>query len=114
VVDECHSNVDCLDQAGTVCGPESIPIVGPGEEVDFSTVACTCTLCGNTVLDDGEGCDPSAGGAGLEPCFAKGGSCNDVTCECLVFEFQCGNTLDDDGDGMIDCLDPDCTGMPPC
>lgn len=29
-------------------------------------------------------------------------------------EFTCGNGLDDDGDGLIDCDDPDCSGAPDC
>jgi hypothetical protein len=29
-------------------------------------------------------------------------------------EFDCDDMLDNDGDGMIDCSDPDCVGLPPC
>ena len=117
VVDACHGNVDCLDQPGTVCGPETFPEFPPEGEPDFSSVACSCTTCGNTVLDPGEGCDVSADFAGVEACFNQGGSCDDVTCECLIIqeqELDCGNALDDDGDSMIDCDDLDCAIDPSC
>jgi hypothetical protein len=32
----------------------------------------------------------------------------------LVFEFECGDELDDDNDGLIDCADPDCLATPDC
>jgi len=109
VLDECHGNVDCLSQPGTVCGPERFP-----EEQVFQDIACLCTLCGNTVLDPGEGCDVSAGEAGVEACFSQGGVCEQTTCECLAQEFACDDTLDNDGDGMTDCFDPDCAGVFGC
>jgi hypothetical protein len=39
-----------------------------------------------------------------------GGICN--TAPCVSKVYQCGNCLDDDGDGLIDSRDPDCLG--PC
>ncbi|HKX11864.1 MAG TPA: hypothetical protein VJP40_01835, partial [bacterium] len=109
VPDQCHANVDCLSQAGTVCGPESFP-----EDFEFENTACSCTLCGNAVLDSGEGCDPSAGEAGLDPCFTQNGACDGTTCECLVQEFECDDNFDSDNDGLTDCMDPDCSGAPGC
>ncbi|MDL1873012.1 hypothetical protein FBR05_12570 [Deltaproteobacteria bacterium PRO3] len=115
VTDECRGNVDCLDQPGTVCGPEGFPEPPPGEETpDFRQIACECTTCGNTVLDPGEGCDISAGLAGVEGCFSQGGLCEEFSCECLLQELDCGDAFDNDGDGMTDCEDPDCAGMPGC
>ena len=29
-------------------------------------------------------------------------------------ETNCSNGIDDDGDGLIDCIDPDCLGNPAC
>ena len=31
-----------------------------------------------------------------------------------VSESDCGNRIDDDGDGLVDCLDPDCKADPAC
>src|SRR5690606_33601147 len=44
-----------------------------------------------------------SGQAGAPPC---------VEIACRGKPWQCGNCLDDDGDGLIDSLDPDCLG--PC
>lgn len=113
VEDECHSNVECLSLPGTVCGPEELPPpIGPDDQpVDFTQIACNCTTCGNTVLDSGEGCDPSAGEAGVEDCFSQANSvCDGTTCECIIQEFDCADGEDNDGDGMFDCDDPDCFG----
>ncbi len=35
-----------------------------------------------------------------------------VTCEATGYE-DCGNNVDDDGDGVIDCNDPECFDVPP-
>jgi hypothetical protein len=40
----------------------------------------------------------------------SGGMCVDALCQGK--SYQCGNCKDDDGDGLIDALDPDCLG--PC
>lgn len=116
VADECHGNVDCLDLPGTVCGPESFPFGGPIDTpVDFTQIACICTTCGNTVLDPGEGCDASAGDAGVEDCFSNpNGICDTTTCECFAQEFDCADGEDNDEDGMTDCDDPDCVSDVGC
>jgi hypothetical protein len=35
-----------------------------------------------------------------------------VTCEATGYE-DCGNGIDDDGDGLADCTDPECFDVPP-
>lgn len=113
VEDACEGNIDCLDQPGKVCGPEDFPSDGDGEP-DFGSIACICTACGNGILDSGEDCDASAEFAGLEECFNRGGFCNDLTCECILHEFNCEDQLDNDQDGMVDCEDSECLIMPGC
>ncbi|HKY62990.1 MAG TPA: thrombospondin type 3 repeat-containing protein [bacterium] len=110
VEDQCHENVDCQGTPGTVCGATSDPFFE--EEPDFSSVACACTTCGNSVLDPGEGCDVSAGQAGVEECFAQpGAACDQILCECIIQELDCEDGLDNDSDGLTDCEDPDCQAI---
>ncbi|MBX7101326.1 MAG: hypothetical protein K1X89_26650, partial [Myxococcaceae bacterium] len=59
-------------------------------------------------------CSEPAGCQGLTPKDA-GAACGDGgTCQgdggCSLVELNCGNGIDDDGDGPKDCLDPDCAG----
>jgi hypothetical protein len=49
---------------------------------------------------------PTSGAAG------RGGAPVCVKTACRGKEYQCGNCDDDDGDGLVDALDPDCLG--PC
>jgi hypothetical protein len=53
----------------------------------------------------------SAGGSGGTGA-SNGGNGPVVEVACQNQTYQCGNTLDDDGDGLIDAYDPDCLG--PC
>ncbi|PKN54846.1 MAG: hypothetical protein CVU56_24420 [Deltaproteobacteria bacterium HGW-Deltaproteobacteria-14] len=94
--------------------------------------------CGNGVDDDGDGAadcpDPDCHASALCDCHAQG----ELTCcypkcgegeglECLGDNIcgypcscepeqveLCGNGVDDDGDGLIDCNDPDCAGVAHC
>ena len=64
----------------------------------------------------------------LVPCVdtasAECATCIETSCfpayvECFGvlhcdFEYGCDGGVDDDGDGLVDCADPDCTGVPPC
>ena len=52
------------------------------------------------------------GGAGNQPvdAGADGGSKKEIERTCQGFVFACGDTLDNDGDGLVDAADPDCAG----
>src|SRR5204862_1194528 len=39
--------------------------------------------------------------------------CADPDCAATCGE-DCDNGIDDDGNGLVDCADPDCFGVPPC
>jgi len=43
-----------------------------------------------------------------------GGADFEIYVECNENFEQCGNSVDDNGDGLIDCLDPTCKEEPPC
>lgn len=58
--------------------------------------------------------DPSVYPRALEQCDGKDQDCNGLVDDGLTcIEADCGNEVDDDGDGLIDCVDPDCDGTCP-
>ncbi len=77
-------------------------------------------LCGNGVREAGEECD--IGDLGGETCQSLGFAGGTLLCaqECTFDTSQCyasggeicNNDLDDDGDGLVDCEDPDCFQVP--
>jgi hypothetical protein len=117
-VDSCNEVADmCMfDETGCICG-DSLP--GPGEQCDppaslGGDPACddNCMyVCGNGIVGDSI-CSQGLVGA---PCST------DADCDvapgdgvCIVEECDppnsevCNNMVDDDGDGLLDCVDPDC------
>lgn len=105
----------------------------PGDGCDSSCVLQTCRdgdLDPGEVCDDGngmpgDGCSPNC--ASLETCGngvrdpdeecddgnrAGGDGCS-ASCE-EEESLDCGNAQDDDNDGLVDCLDPDCAGLAVC
>ena len=65
--------------------------------------------CGNGVVEAGETCDDGNTMSG-DGCSA---SCNtEGPIECMGQIYQCGDTLDNDSDGLIDLDDPEC--ISPC
>ncbi|HEX5036318.1 MAG TPA: hypothetical protein VFX30_04095 [bacterium] len=134
VADECHTTADCTDQPGTICGPTSFPIAESEEELlqALKQVSCECVTCGNGVLDEGEGCDATAGFEGVQECLSKGetAACFVDTCECVTVDDpaappMCGNGVLESGEecdesagqppdggacGATRCVDPGQTG----
>ncbi len=123
----------CANQAD--CGPGWMCIGGFCEPTPD---AAGGEICDNAVDDDGDllaDCrDPDCGEAScddqnectIDSCELDGRCARtnviDDTpcgtgCGCLAgepTERACGNGDDDDGDGLIDCDDPDCPGTPSC
>jgi hypothetical protein len=66
-----------------------------------STSTTSTTLCGNSILEGSEQCDPPG------PASAQ---CNNLRCEancqcCIPTPEDCDNMVDDDCDGLVDCDD---------
>ena len=88
---------------------------GPGEQCDLGLQNgegachgnCTLNVCGDKLVGGGETCDDGNKTSG-DGCSAL---CQKEV-KCGIKLYECGNGLDDDGDGAIDLFDPECTS--PC
>jgi cysteine-rich repeat protein len=112
VVDDTGGNSGRIDGwtlsivSSTSCGDGSLDA---GEVCDDGNLAsgdgcdanCTATACGNGAVGPGEDCD-------------DGNQADGDTCpaDCKIAETDCGNCLDDDGDGLVDAADPGCDAVP--
>lgn len=56
---------------------------------------------------DAQPCDAADAGSTCQRVSSDAGAQADASA-CLGHETECGDGLDDDGDGLPDCLDPDC------
>lgn len=92
-------------EAAPVCGDG---VVDPGEQCDDGEhnsdttpdacrTDCTLPRCGDGVVDDGEQCEPPSTSTCDEQCQRRE---------------DCHNLEDENGDGLIDCEDPDCNCGP--
>lgn len=82
--------------------------------VGLLAAATACVACSDRVevgYDSSRGGSSGSGG-GTPSEGGGGGSSQCVPAECQGKTYRCGNCLDDDADGQIDALDPDCLG--PC
>ncbi len=76
--------------------------------------------CGNGIIEPPEQCDGQQfGGKTCQDYGLAGGqlicndSCHVVVSQCYPYE-SCQNGVDDDTDGLVDCLDDDCATHPCC
>jgi cysteine-rich repeat protein len=112
VVDDAGGNTGTLNGwtlrlvTATVCGDG---VVDAGEQCDDGNGVdgdgcdsnCTPTGCGNGVVSAGEDCDDGN--------TADGDGCPST---CRLGESDCGNCVDDDGNGLVDVADPACGAAP--
>ncbi len=131
-VTACTTDADCDD--GNGCTTDTCD----GGVCTYATIA-DCVPCATAAdCDDGNGCTTdtcSANGAcehlareGCIPC-ATAADCDDLnpcttdTCTggaCGHTDVagcgpeQCNDGIDNDGDGLVDCADPDCANAPEC
>ena len=98
----CTADTDCQDD-GNPCTTETCTAGACTEVVDPS-----CTTCATDAeCDDHDPCTADTCSAGV--CTST--SLDD--CSSNPPE-DCHNGVDDDGDGLVDCHDPDCAGVPGC
>ena len=82
---------------------------GDGEPGDGDGDTADPGECGNGVLEGTEGCDDGNTESG-DGCSA---TCkNEGPSECGGQLYECGDTIDNDGDGLVDLEDPEC--ISPC
>jgi hypothetical protein len=116
---------DC--EAGMLGGADCMSEGFDGGTLDCNGGSCQfdtsgCYDCGDNVVGGSETCDgvDLAGESCLTQGFLGGGTllCA-ATCDafdttgCIAVE-DCDNGLEDDGDMLTDCADPDCLGDPAC
>jgi hypothetical protein len=127
----CDGKIDCADPA---CD-NKICKLGSGSDALCVASVCKCPnvaeICGNGIDDDCDGktdcadtdCRPVGNNLGGK-CDTLGNTCSVpiagvstcTTCSgnggtAQTAEFSCGDGIDNDCDGLIDCQDPDCATL---
>jgi cysteine-rich repeat protein len=96
--DACHNNCT-LNICGDGVLNSGVEACDDGNNVNGDGCEANCTLprCGNGILDQGEQCD-------------DGNQVNGDGCStnCTPDREICTDFVDNDGDGLVDCVDPDC------
>jgi hypothetical protein len=82
-----------------------------------AALACLATACGSVVAMDATARSTDSGppdvtieDAGVNVGEAIDSAVAEAAAPCVPGATQCTNCVDDDGDGLIDALDPECTG----
>jgi hypothetical protein len=93
---------------------------GAGGSPDGGGGSGAGSVCGNDIIEAGESCEGKDFNGATCESFGLGPGdlicnsfCQVVASGCAKPE-NCLNGFDDDGDGLIDCLDPDCAGVLQC
>jgi hypothetical protein len=101
----CGADVAC----NTACVRELTGVSADCAGCGGALAACVFTRCALSCIDVGSAACASC----IETqCFPDYVACFGVLhCD---FEYDCEGGADDDGDGLVDCDDPDCAGVPAC
>jgi cysteine-rich repeat protein len=113
LANECLDTSCTPDCSGRVCGPD--PLCSESCGTCAGLLACengACVGCGDGIVDS-DGLDNSVGTADDEECDPPGTSTCDASCSLKVETGCssgncCANGIDDDGDLLVDEMDPDC------
>ena len=111
-VDDAGGNTGTLNGwtltvvTAAICGDG---VLDPGEQCDDGNGVsgdgcdsnCTPTACGNGVVSPGEDCDDGN--------TVDGDGCSST---CHTSEVDCGDCIDNDGNGLVDAADPACPTAP--
>jgi hypothetical protein len=117
--DQCHVAGTCNPATG-IC---SIPNAADGTTCNDGNPcttgdACAAGLCRSTPIPGCQRCTTVADCDDDDRCTVErctGGICgHDPAAECQLVPEQCDDGVDNDGDGLIDCADSDCTSAPNC
>jgi len=96
---QCCSDVCCLDNE-VCCGGSDC--MDSSHCCESLTEPCQNECCGDQCCDIGEVCCDGQ-------CWPEESCCNGQICET-----ECSDEEDNDGDGLTDCEDPDCSGIGIC
>ncbi|MBU1244836.1 hypothetical protein KKD52_13900 [Myxococcota bacterium] len=122
---EAGEACDLTDLGGLTCASlgfeEGTLLCAADCTVDTSTCSDGVAICGNDLRESGEVCD----GTDLNgrSCISLGYDTGQLACDpgCTAFITSgctrlevCTNGIDDDGDTLVDCLDPSCAPDPSC
>jgi len=101
-VDHDLTILDARGEDDLICDPDNCVTFSwsPPTEVEFAEWEATAGATYFVVVDGFQG---AAGQYELT-----------LTCDLDLPETDCANNLDDDGDGLVDCEDPDCAFDPAC
>jgi hypothetical protein len=87
---------------------KAIRLVAIAFSIVLSAAHASAQTCGDGVVDGGEACDVAATLSGADECDGCGEDCT-LNEECGVAD--CEDGADNDGDGLTDSEDPECTTL---
>ena len=98
---DCMIGVWTLKLGGTTC------------KVNINSTG-TCPFCGDGSIDPGETCDTNGDVGCVAPTPVCSAGCGGCVAAAGPGAEICVGGADEDGDGFIDCADPDCAADPAC
>ncbi len=127
---DCYGNPVCDEHCSDGADNDGNGLTDCDDNACISAPECQSDVCNGLddnsdgVPDNGPGMTCVGTSGNVQTCITACGSqgnqlCNTVTCTwnaCVApaKETKCGDSKDDDCDGFIDCVDPDCWGTAAC
>jgi len=98
-----HVDIHSMDPAAPACSPDLCDAVSLMDDQGYAELVLPAEAPGDAFLFTVDGRDDFEGRYRLT-----------VSCCGQELEKFCSNQIDDDGDGFLDCVDPDCDNHPAC